>query len=214
MRKTENESLKLNLGCGPSGLNTWINYDWGILPVLSKFSFLREILVNFKILPKNYELKWPTIKLFDIRKKLPFKDQSVDFIYCSHVLEHFEVWEAQKILKECKRVLKKGGWLRLVVPDIKKMINIYQDLGAEKFCCLWWGYPKNIKPKNFLEKLSRNFIRDHKWHYDQKEMVFILKQAGFSKIKILSFQEGKTPDIDKLDLPEQQNHSLYIEASV
>ncbi len=209
----KSKKIYLNLGSGPSGLSNWINLDWGILPFLSKFSFLREILVNLKILPKSYKLKWPEIKLFDIRRKLPFENQSVDFIYCSHVLEHFEIWEALKILNECKRVLKKGGWLRVVIPDINKMIKIYQEHGAEKFCCLWWGYPKNIKPKNFLEKISRKFIRDHQWHYDQKEIAALIKQAGFSKVCLREFQKGKVKDINKLDLFEVKNHSLYMEAS-
>ena len=213
--------MKLNLGCGPSGLNTWINYDWGILALLSKFPFLRKFLIFFKVYPKDYDLPWPKIKLVDIRKKLPLEEKSVKYIYCSHVIEHFEFWQALLILKECRRVIENDGLIRIIVPDIEKLIGIYRrnlekefPRPAQQFCRYWWGYDKDKIPENFWEKINRIFIRDHKWHYDQKEMVFILKQAGFSKIKILSFQEGKTPDIDKLDLPEQQNHSLYIEASV
>ena len=61
-----------------------------------------------------------------------FKNESVDLIYASHCLEHFEYLKIEKVLSEWFRVLKKGGILRLSVPDFDKLLQIYnvanQDL--------------------------------------------------------------------------------------
>ncbi|MDR0603404.1 MAG: methyltransferase domain-containing protein [Bacteroidales bacterium] len=45
---------------------------------------------------------------------LPFKDNSVDFVINSHVLEHF--WDPIKAIKEWMRVIKKGGFLFMIIP--------------------------------------------------------------------------------------------------
>ena len=47
--------------------------------------------------------------------KLPFEDNSVDEIYCSHVLEDFG-YEYIDIMKDFHRVLKKSGILHIRVP--------------------------------------------------------------------------------------------------
>lgn len=54
----------------------------------------------------------------DVRH-LPVPDQTFDIVYSSHVLEHFSWRSVDKILKEWCRVLKVGGELRLVVPNIR-----------------------------------------------------------------------------------------------
>ena len=42
-----------------------------------------------------------------IKDKLPFKNDSVSNIYCSHVVEHCTDEHVQKLFYECIRVLKK-----------------------------------------------------------------------------------------------------------
>ncbi len=46
---------------------------------------------------------------------LPFKDEVLDFVHSSHLLEDFEEWEP--ILQEWDRVLKMGGHMMIAVPD-------------------------------------------------------------------------------------------------
>ena len=162
------------------------------------------------LLPKNYDVAWPKIELLDIRKKFPLNNDSVDYIYCSQVLEHFEKYEAIKILTESLRVLKPGGLIRISVPDIKKMLN--HDLTAREVNVLWWGYEKDIPPANIIAQISRLFIRDHQWHYDTKSMRQLLSDSNFRDIEVCSFRKGKIPDLDRLELEIHQPHSLYVEA--
>src|SRR3990167_10543436 len=91
------KKVKLNLGSGPTGINGWINYDSGVLPMLSKVPAIRHLICSFGLLPKNYDVVWPEIQLVDIRNKFPLEDSSVDYIFCSQVLEHFDKYEADNI---------------------------------------------------------------------------------------------------------------------
>jgi predicted SAM-dependent methyltransferase len=65
-------------------------------------------------------------------EKLDFaKDASVDFIYSSHILEHYGRTEFMNVLREWHRVLKVGGTLRISVPDFRACAKIYYERGLE-----------------------------------------------------------------------------------
>jgi SAM-dependent methyltransferase len=206
--------VKLNLGAGPTGLNGWINYDWGLLPLMAKLKVMRDLLVKIGWLGKEYQVEWPEFELHDIRRTFPLDDDSVDYIYCSHVLEHFEKSEAARILKDCLRVLKNTGVIRIVVPDLKKMVELYgRNSDADKFSKLVWGFDDGNLQKSKLDNIRRLFIREHKWAYDIKSMADLLKLVGFKDVRVSEHGKSKIPDIEFLDLKEHKQESMYIEAS-
>jgi predicted SAM-dependent methyltransferase len=49
---------------------------------------------------------------------LPFKDNSIDFIWSAHTLEHSGIYKAGNVLKEWARVLKPGAKIIIQVPDM------------------------------------------------------------------------------------------------
>lgn len=58
-----------------------------------------------------------------------FRDGSVDLVYCSHGLEYFDRFQARAALEEWNRVLRKGGLLRLAVPDFEALVSVYESTG-------------------------------------------------------------------------------------
>lgn len=62
---------------------------------------------------------------YDCRDKLPFADESVDAVYSSHVIEHLPPAVAHDFVDEIYRVLKSGGVLRLVTPDLETLAFEY-----------------------------------------------------------------------------------------
>lgn len=56
-----------------------------------------------------------------------YLDESVDEIYASHVLEHFDQSLADKVLAEWVRVLKPGGRIRISVPDLDRILEAYTN---------------------------------------------------------------------------------------
>jgi predicted SAM-dependent methyltransferase len=220
--------IKINLGCGPLGKDDWINLDWGILAFLHKNHFLEKMLLNLGLFPKGYDVKWPgNLRFHDCRKKLPFRSDSVDYIYTSHFLEHLKKFEAQQLLGECLRVLKKNGVLRIAVPDLELILRKYLEKDKSFFIkSLGLDESKNIPladilmgmfyPKSFqykfagLTKIKAFFVRAHLWMYDCESLANLLRKSGFEIIEKMSFRKGRVPDLDILDIfPEI---SLYIEA--
>ncbi len=89
----------LNLGCGSTFHPDWVNVD---------------------VAPKP-----PHVLGYDLRQGVPFAENLFDAVYHSHVLEHFSRQNARMFLQECLRVLKPGGVLRVVVPDMEGIAKAY-----------------------------------------------------------------------------------------
>lgn len=202
------EEVRINLGSGPDGIKGWINYDWGLLPFFAKFPLIRRVLVLSGILDKSYERKWEGVVLHDLRKGIPERDNSVDWVYSSNFLEHLEKYETEVLLKECLRVLKIGGRIRLVVPDIRKVISNFAKTGdADVFCREFYGFDKDKKMG-----VSKSAIRGHQWMYDFESLKGLLKKVGFSMVEKSSYRKSNMSDVEVLDLPIHQELGLYIEA--
>jgi len=62
---------------------------------------------------------------WDLRRGLPFLNDTCDALYSSHVIEHFDRNGARNYLRECYRALKSGAILRLVTPDLEVIAREY-----------------------------------------------------------------------------------------
>ena len=112
----------LNIGCGYQYNSSWTNID---------FVSTGEGVIAHNLL-----------------KGIPFKNESFNVVYHSHVLEHFSKSDGLMLLKDCHRVLQPGGVLRIVVPDLEQIARTYLQLLDEGL--------KN--PKDTLVRENYNWI--------------------------------------------------------
>lgn len=107
--------MKLNLGCGSQVVAGWTNVDWVPGARLAKLPLFKAI--NRKL--RFFRADWhKDIVLHDLTRPFPWPEESVDVVYSSHTLEHPSKEEGLKFLKECHRVLRRGGIIRILVPDL------------------------------------------------------------------------------------------------
>jgi SAM-dependent methyltransferase len=192
--------IKINIGCGLSGISGWLNLDNSPTVTLSRIPLLSRLLK----VPA-----WPRdVQRYDVRKGLRFADGSVRYIYSSHTFEHFTDAESLAIAKECFRVLAPEGILRVVVPDLELIAREYL------------ADPNPRAAQTFLSRLSLNHsLQDvvhpgsnHSQMFDGKALVFLLRQAGFERAAVSSYKESAIPEIDQIELEVRRNESLYVEA--
>jgi len=93
------QPLYLNCGCGSRYHPDWINIDIA--------SQSPEVIQN------------------DLSRGIPLADASCDVVYHTAVLEHLRCSDAEVFLSECYRVLKPGGIVRVGVPDLEKICQLY-----------------------------------------------------------------------------------------
>jgi predicted SAM-dependent methyltransferase len=197
----------VNLGCGITVAPGWINIDNSPNARLSRYPRLRWLLLKAGVLSDaHYSVSWPkSILIHDLRKKLPFSDCSVNYVYTSHVLEHLTAADARKLIKEVFRILKPGGMARVVVPDLAYGARCYLDALANN------PSDPNAAP-GFLNwlGLSRSGVRaPHLWMYDASSLSAVLTQAGFINAVVCKCGHGQVPDCAALDV--RPDESLYIE---
>ena len=121
----------------------------------------------------------------DFRKKktFPFKSNTFQFVFSSHVLEHFNNDEAQNIINEMYRVLKPGGTLRISVTYVYAAYNalLANDIGffdngeilikgkniETKFINFFCSYGRDeggggpeIDPVEFRKRMNRKSVTD------------------------------------------------------
>ena len=53
------------------------------------------------------------------------KNESVNELFCEHLLEHFDIKEIDILFEECRRILKPNGKLVIIAPDMKTVLDIY-----------------------------------------------------------------------------------------
>lgn len=59
---------------------------------------------------------------------LRFPDATFDAVYSAQFIEHLTLEEGEHVLRDVARVLKPGGVLRLVTPDMEELARTYLDL--------------------------------------------------------------------------------------
>jgi SAM-dependent methyltransferase len=183
--------LQVNVGCGQNPTKGWMNFDNSLSLRVAKIPFFADFLLKLKFIKMpQYQFiefaKENNIKHGDAIKGLPLQDTSVDALYSSHMLEHLDRSEADKFLREAFRLLRPGGIIRLAVPDIKKLVELYNKSGdADTFIdsTLLCG----PRPSSLLQRLNNLLVgsRNHQWMYDGRSLLLLLRKHNFIQTEIM-----------------------------
>jgi predicted SAM-dependent methyltransferase len=174
--------LCVHLGCGYRPKKDWINVDHARGP---------EVQV-----------------VWDLRRRLPFTDDSCAAIFSEHLIEHIAKEDAASLLSECHRALQPGGVLRISTPDAELFLRSYA--GDREFLA-HPGFSKSIDtPVDRVNDMMRE-DGQHLWSYDEELLTLMFKRAGFSKIIRQRFGVSAHPRMNNIDFEQREFESLYLE---
>ena len=200
--------MKLNLACGTKTPDGWINVDYAMGARFSKIPILRTL--NKKL--KFFNSVWDkNIKIVNLAKNFPWENNSVDVVYSSHTLEHFTKKDGLQFLKQCHRVLKSNGIIRVVVPDLKDIIARYtsgelrSDDLIERLGVLYWINPNQIK-----NKLAPFVQFPHKCMYDIETLITILTDIGFL-VESRRLFDSDIEDVEAVEMKRPINKQAIVE---
>lgn len=98
-----------------------------------------------------------------VGQKLPFENRAFDEVLCVDVIEHLDRDDAEDMLSEILRVLRDGGHLVLVTPDLDDIVRSYRSGFATQ--------------EQVLQHLLGD-KRDHRYIYTAAQLSHILQLAG------------------------------------
>jgi predicted SAM-dependent methyltransferase len=208
---SDNANMKLlNLGCGHISPDGWTNVDGSNRAWLaSKLPWLDRFLTRLNVIDST-EFSKATVHA-DLTKRFPWQDNTIDGIYMGEILEHFTKDDGEEVLRECYRVLKPGGTLRVRVPDFVEFCEKYiaeyrevQSLGRQS-----WNDKHSRWVKMFFDdicvvspKRFRSFGHFHKWMYDDISLILLMERLGFRDAMRRKLHESQLPLIDKVESRE------------
>lgn len=151
----------LQIGTGPHPLKGWLNSDL----------YRREGVVHL-----------------DATRPFPFPDASFNFIFSEHMIEHVPWGGGFSMLKECHRVLKPGGKIRLVTPDLNRLLQVtgnQSDSWDAEY--LAWYHQRHFPDAAIPGKcwMMNNFMHSwgHQFIYDEQTLTKTLEKVGFSGVR-------------------------------
>jgi glycosyltransferase involved in cell wall biosynthesis/predicted SAM-dependent methyltransferase len=183
--------VKLNIG----SFQNMFHYGWVNIDIIDLSQFAAANGYVFKQL--------------DVTKGLPYSNDSVDIILISHMLEHLSSDETLAFLKECNRVLKPDGVMRISAPDARLLCKKY--LKGEIMEYKWVNVGVE-QADDEAEALFHLLIAGHKTIYDYEAMEKLLLRLGFKDVKRMKFGKSQSDVIVKQTIDSYPTLSFYVEA--
>lgn len=177
------QTRKLQIGSGENVIEGWLNTD-----------------------------RSPTKKIvfLDASKRFPFNDCTFDYVLSEHLIEHLTYQDGLRLVQECYRVLKPGGKIRISTPDLRFLIELYNENRTElQERYVVWAV-KSFLPDisdNFNIFVINNFFRNfgHKFIYDYKTLRNLLDYCRFVNMTQCSVGESNDKNFKAVE-----SHNQYI----
>ena len=143
----------------------------------------------------------------DVRKPFPLPDAAFDLVYSEHMIEHLTYPEGQHCLRECLRVLRPGGTIRIATPSLERLARLYEggEL-AERY--VRWAV-ETLEPEVHARLpgvVINNFFRSwgHRFIYDAETLRHALTEAGFTDVEQVPLGEleshlAEAPELNELE---------------
>jgi predicted SAM-dependent methyltransferase len=168
---------RLHLACGDHLLVGWANVDMH---------------------GPRHVIRW------DLTRALPIATASMDFVYSEHFIEHIDRHQAERLLRECRRVLKPGGVLRVSTPSLRVLVDEY-DAGR----VLGWqdmGWTP-ATPCQLLNEGMRMW--GHQYIFDAPELEGLMRGAGFSQIVARPWRQSPHDALANLECRPYHGELIY-----
>jgi predicted SAM-dependent methyltransferase len=168
---------KLHLACGRNRMAGWANVDLQGPPAVIRL---------------------------DLTRALPVVSDRMACVYSEHFIEHIEQAAAARLLRECHRVLKPGGVLRLSTPSLTVLVDHYRAGRTDYWVDMNW---KPASPAHLLnEGLS---LWGHRFVYDAPALEAMLRDAGFTTIERREWRQSPFPAMAGIECRSFHGELIY-----
>jgi SAM-dependent methyltransferase len=232
----------VNLGSSSRVAPGWTNVDFSWIMRLGRHRRLCAWLFKLGLIhPSRYariQQIDPDTVVWDLAKGIPFPDQTFEGVYHCHVLEHIDRDAAPKFLLECRRVLKRNGVVRVVVPDLEFMARRYVDIVARLperanleehaqavealFDQMIIRTPRFRKEQKPIVRLLEHLVVGdtakagilHRWAYDRFSLAQLLTETGFNDIQFQTATSSQIAGWTGFNLDTEPDGSIYKPGSL
>ena len=177
---------RLHVGGGWHRLDGWLNTDLELIPGVIRM---------------------------DATRRFPFEERTFQYVFTEHMIEHVPYESGVLMLRECYRVMRKNGIIRVVTPDLAAITALHQcDLSPDQKEYLLWFCQTFVppgRPHNSASAINAMFrLWGHQFLYDQETLAGSLRAAGFSSVTRWPLGESNDSDLQNLENQERYPRRL------
>lgn len=183
---------KLHIGGGWRRLDGWLNTDLELIPDVMRM---------------------------DATQRFPFRDGTFQYVYAEHMIEHVPYQKGVYMLQECHRVMRKGGVIRVITPNLAAILGLYSgDLCADQQKYLLWFCQTFVPqewPPNAASAINAMFrLWGHQFIYDEETLADTMRAAGFSSVTRWPLGGSDHPELQNLGNEQRYPEGLLNFESV
>ena len=145
----------------------------------------------------------------DATAPFPIADDTFDYVFSEHMIEHMSWHAGRAMLEECHRVLKPGGTVRVATPDLAVLLALYgkergqeRDAAAERY--LRWIVDRALPgiPAYRASFVINNAFRawGHQFLYDDELLGEAMREAGFTNVRRCAYGESGDHNLRGVEL--------------
>jgi predicted SAM-dependent methyltransferase len=203
----------INCGCGRGLRRGWLNTD--LVKIEARDGPESEMHRIARVDGELYFLR------HDATEPYRIEDQSFDWAYSEHFIEHVSNSEGIAWLAEVHRMLRPGGLVRVTTPSLARFLRAYADPDDPFF---EQNRQELARTRRFQGRVVPDrrgwMVNDifygwrHRWIYDFEELRHALVTAGFDPATVIERQVGVSgvSEVGELDLPGRAPQTIYVEA--
>jgi predicted SAM-dependent methyltransferase len=140
----------------------------------------------------------------DATRSFPFREETFQFVFTEHMVEHIAYRQFVAMLCECRRVMRNGGIIRITTPDLNALIGLFSTSRSqiqERYIAF---FKKHFLPEDYPDTpaaIVNTFFKSwgHTFIYDRETLEFALRSAGFHSIERRRLGESNRASLQHLE---------------
>ena len=179
---------KLHIGCGHNKPAGWLNTD---ITDHADVCFL------------------------DATTRFPMPDNAFDYAFSEHMIEHVSYEAGHTMLKECLRVLKPGGKVRIATPNLKNILALYAESPTPiQSDYIKWSIDRHTQARGIYTPthVINTFMTSwgHTFVYDVPTLKRSMVDAGFINVADYRAEQSDDPNLRGIELHAQEIGSVAM----
>ncbi len=184
----------MHVGAGGKSLKGWLNTDFAP--------------ISLSVVP------------LDITKPFPFSAETFHYIYSEHMIEHLSYNNGIFMLRECFRVLRPAGRIRIATPDLRVIVGLFAAEKTSEQRRYIQSMLDNSLPKLGVrhECFVLNYMvhNGHEFVYDAETLQSAIESCGFCNVRFCRTSESDEMHLRGLETRADQDNrfeTMILEAS-